>query len=140
MIQAKAHYACVAVIELAMQSAHDRPVSLREITARHAIPHPFLVQIVQQLKIAGIVSSTRGSQGGYRLNRDPETLTLQEVIEAVGVESGSTPLPVDENPVGQELGRVWSAASTAYAQVLSKTRIIDLIQGCEASPHPMFHI
>ncbi len=66
-IPAKLHYAALAMLELASTEERPQPLALREITQRHGIPQPFLVQILQQLKSAGLVTSTRGSQGGYRL-------------------------------------------------------------------------
>ena len=81
-ISARAVYASIAVLELAMRG-NQNPVQAKEIAVEQNIPFKFLEQILVQLKNAGIVSSTRGAFGGYRLNRLVETLSLGEIIEAV---------------------------------------------------------
>lgn len=43
----------------------------------------FLVQILNDLRRSGLVSSRRGKAGGYLLAREPESLTLRQVVEAV---------------------------------------------------------
>ena len=64
---AKTEYACLAMLELALRDGSGEPVRLRDVAAAHRIPSPFLVQILLQLKSAGLVESTRGAAGGYRL-------------------------------------------------------------------------
>ena len=82
-LSARIEYACIAVLDLARRNAVDQPVRLREIAQRHGIPSGFLVQILQQLKNAGIVRSTRGAAGGYQLTRSPRQITLANVVEAI---------------------------------------------------------
>jgi Rrf2 family cysteine metabolism transcriptional repressor len=81
-LSAKTEYACLAMLELAKQYGSGEPVQLRCIAAEHGIPSRFLVQILLQLKGAGLVASTRGQAGGYRLARPPQKITLAEVIDA----------------------------------------------------------
>ncbi len=64
---AKTEYACLAVLELARAFDLGEPVRIRTIADEHGIPSRFLVQILLQLKGAGLVSSTRGAAGGYQL-------------------------------------------------------------------------
>ena len=66
-ISAKTEYACIAVLDLAMSYDGGEPLQIRKIAAAHDIPSGFLVQILLQLKTAGLVTSTRGASGGYRL-------------------------------------------------------------------------
>ena len=72
-ISAKAEYACVAMLELAANCADAQPVRIKAIADAQGIPPRFLVQILLQLKTAGLVASVRGAQGGYQLARPPET-------------------------------------------------------------------
>ena len=76
IVSAKTEYACIAVLELAARHVRGEPVRIREIAAAHAIPSRFLVQILLQLKSAGIVQSIRGAAGGYQLAREPDDITL----------------------------------------------------------------
>ena len=68
-ISAKAEYACVAMLELAANYAEPQPVRIKTIAEAQGIPPYFLVQILLQLKTAGLVVSVRGASGGYQLAR-----------------------------------------------------------------------
>ena len=93
-ISAKAEYACLAVIALAQRRPENRPVPIREIAEAQGIPETFLTQILLKLKGAGLVLSTRGSAGGYRLARSPEEISLLDVLRVVdGSESERAGVP-----------------------------------------------
>ena len=140
-MSAKAHYACLAMLELTLRHDEERPVALREITARHGIPQPFLVQILQQLKLAGYVTSTRGSQGGYRLAVDAASLSLLDICDAIGCgDSDQTFETADTTPEGQVLDSTWRAASKAFRDVLSAIRLEDLAHDCSRADGAMFYI
>ena len=82
-ISAKAQYACVALVELACNHGGVIPKNLKGISMAHGIPHPFLVQILLQLKANGLVESLRGASGGYQLSRPPGEITLADIIHAI---------------------------------------------------------
>ena len=77
----KADYALVAMAHLA-RHAPER-VSAREIAERVKVPLPVLTNILHQLLHSGLVNSVQGSKGGYRLARDPNHITLAEMIDAI---------------------------------------------------------
>ena len=124
-ISAKEEYACLAVLALARRHVRDEPIPLREIAAEDGIPERYLVQILLQLKGAGLVQSVRGSTGGYRLARPPERLTLGEVIRAIG--GPEPPLPQPQGPGGQALVEVWRAIERAEWSILDQTTLAQLI-------------
>src|SRR3972149_5143078 len=70
-ISAKTEYACIAMMELASQFGTGEPVRIRRIAERHDVPPRFLVQILLQLKGAGLVASIRGAAGGGQLVKTP---------------------------------------------------------------------
>ncbi len=82
-ISAKTEYACLAVLALARLGPDDPPIRIREISEGHGIPERYLVQILLQLKGAGLVTSTRGASGGYRLARPASSISLGEVLTAI---------------------------------------------------------
>ncbi|MGE3822569.1 MAG: Rrf2 family transcriptional regulator, partial [Isosphaeraceae bacterium] len=55
-ISAKSEYACLAMLALARLGQDDPPARIREISASHGIPERYLVQILLQLKGAGLVT------------------------------------------------------------------------------------
>ncbi|MCC7474342.1 MAG: Rrf2 family transcriptional regulator [Pirellulales bacterium] len=82
-LSAKTEYACLALLEMAQQHGSGEPVQIRRIAAEQGIPSRFLVQILLRLKGAGLVSSTRGAAGGYRLAHSPREITLADIIEVM---------------------------------------------------------
>ncbi len=82
-LSAKAQYACVAMVELACRAADPHPVQLKHIADKHGISQRFLVQILLQLKAAGLVESTRGATGGYLLARTPALISLADIVHAI---------------------------------------------------------
>ncbi len=87
-------YGYRAVIELA-QRGNDSPISLKEIAEKQDIPYRYLENIMSRLVAAGIVESLRGRGGGFRLKKDPATLTIFDVIKAL--EGPLYPLPCMED-------------------------------------------
>ena len=78
----KAEYGVRLLVELGRQS-NDSPVSLKAIAENEELPLAYLERIVALLKRADLVESTRGAHGGYRLARDPESVTMDEVVFAL---------------------------------------------------------
>lgn len=79
---ARGEYGVKAIIDVALFSK-DSPVQVKEISRRQGIPERFLEQVMSSLKRSGLVESIRGAQGGYFLSRDPSSVSLADVIEAV---------------------------------------------------------
>jgi Rrf2 family protein len=77
----KTEYALVAMTDLARKSPAN--LSAREIGRRFRLPLPVLTNILNQLARRGLVTSTRGPKGGYRLAREPNQISLANVIEAI---------------------------------------------------------
>jgi Rrf2 family protein len=90
-LSAKAQYACVAMVELACSHGDKNPVHLKNIADNHGISQRFLVQILLQLKGAGLVDSTRGAMGGYLLAKAPSQISLADIINAI--DQAPPPLP-----------------------------------------------
>ena len=74
-------YALRAVIYLA--SATGRTASANEISAAQKIPPKFLARIMPKLVRQGLISSTPGSKGGYKLAREASQLSFLQVLEAI---------------------------------------------------------
>ncbi len=61
------------------------PIPVRRLAAGLLVSRPFATKIVYQLRVGGIISSEQGKYGGVRLKRPPETITLYDVLEAMGM-------------------------------------------------------
>jgi Rrf2 family protein len=132
-VSAKAEYACLAMLALAQQRGDASPLRIREISQSHGIPERYLVQILLQLKSAGLVASTRGAAGGYRLTRPAAAIVLSEVLSAIdGPENANRQIPPRNRPAAQILDAVWDKVRRAEREVLERTTIAELVE--QSSP------
>ena len=75
----KTDYALRALMML-VEHHGKKPVSITALAKTNDIPRRFLEQIMQDLKVAGIVQSIPGRVGGFTLARPPEEITIGEVV------------------------------------------------------------
>jgi Rrf2 family protein len=75
----KADYGLIAATHLAGR----RSASAKEIAHCYGIPLPLLAKVLQKLARQGLLESTHGTNGGYKLARDPRSITALEVIRAI---------------------------------------------------------
>jgi Rrf2 family transcriptional regulator, cysteine metabolism repressor len=75
-------YALQATLQLA-QAEPGMPVPCSKLAAEGNMPERFLVQILRNLVNEGILHSTRGTDGGYSLERRADQISLLDLIEAV---------------------------------------------------------
>jgi Rrf2 family protein len=98
----KAEYGVRLLVELGRQ-ADDAPVSLKAIAEAEGLPLAYLERIVALLKKQGLVESTRGAHGGYRLARPASDITMDEAVLAL--EGAVAPMScfVDDSEDGRVL-------------------------------------
>jgi len=114
-VTSKSRYAVVALAELA-GSGHV-PVPVKELAERREIPDQFLEQLFSTLRRAGLLTSHRGSKGGYTLARDPAEITVLEVVQAL------------DGKIGQEADEasgIWAEGVEALRKVFGETTIADI--------------
>jgi Rrf2 family protein len=131
-ISAKADYAVRAAVELAA-AADERPVKAERIATAQDIPLNFLENILGELRHSGIVRSHRGADGGFRLAKPAEKITVADIIRAVegplaSVRGGP---PEDANYPGASasLPRVWIAVRANLRSVVERVTVADLARG-----------
>jgi Rrf2 family iron-sulfur cluster assembly transcriptional regulator len=78
----KGRYAVTAMLDLAIHF-EDGPITLADISQRQCISLSYLEQLFAKLRRQGLVESTRGPGGGYRLSRSPMEIPVADVILAV---------------------------------------------------------
>ena len=123
---AKAEYACLAMLTLARHRPDEPPMRIREIAERQSIPERYLVQILLQLKGAGLVTSLRGASGGYRLARAPARISIRDVLHAIdGPEDARRAF---SGPEARALASVWDEVRRAEQDVLGRTSLADVDQ------------
>jgi Rrf2 family protein len=131
-ISAKADYAVRAAAELAA-APDDTPVRAEQIATAQGIPLKFLLHILNELKLARIVQSQRGAQGGYRLARPAAQITVADVIRAVEGPLAnvheSRPEEMDYKGAAEPLREVWVAVRANLRAVLESVTLANLAQG-----------
>lgn len=125
-VSAKSDYALRALIEIATQ-VDGAPVSAEELGRRQDIPRGFLQAILADLRRAGVLMSQRGQSGGWRMARDPDTVTVADVIRAVDGPLvsvyGVRPEAVTYNESAEILQLVWIAARTSLRDVFERVTL-----------------
>lgn len=140
-ISAKTEYACLAVLELAAQFESVEPMRIRSIADAHGIPPRFLVQILLQLKAAGLVSSTRGAAGGYQLVKHPSAITLGDVMAAIdGSAADATAGAAGQTPTCRVLRQAWQEVADVQRKMLNSTTFAELLDRASARSDPMYYI
>jgi Rrf2 family iron-sulfur cluster assembly transcriptional regulator len=81
LLSTKGRYAVMAMVDLATQP-QEKPVALAAIAERQEIPLAYLEQIFSRLKRQGLVQSTRGPGGGYRLSHAVDDTLISDIIIA----------------------------------------------------------
>jgi Rrf2 family protein len=125
-------YASAAAICLARAYASGRPKKLREISAEMAIPRTFASQILGDLVHAGIAVSAFGRDGGHRLARPPENVSMAEVIEAAEGPLASERCALREGPCRWQavcpLHETMTKATASLREVLASTTLAMLAE------------
>ena len=131
-ISAKADYAVRAAIELAA-AGEDAVVKGERLADAQHIPLHFLENILGDLKQAGIITTRRGPEGGYKLARPASDVSVADVIRAVegplADVHGAPPEEVVYGGAATELQRVWIATRVALREVLEVTSVADIASG-----------
>lgn len=99
-ISTKGRYALRMLIDL-IQHQNEGYIALKDVANRQQISKKYLEQIVPTLSKGGIIMSSRGFQGGYRLIVHPQDCTVGQILRLT--EGAMTPIPcLDCEPAGCE--------------------------------------
>lgn len=129
------------MLELAERYGSGEPVRIRSIADEHGVPPRFLVQILLQLKGAGLVTSTRGASGGYQLVRPPDEISLGEVMSVI--EGADEPITSSASPDSRSakvLQAAWQEVADVERQALLSITFADLVERCRRTTENMYYI
>lgn len=134
-ITTKGRYGLRAVIRLALDES-GRPLPIRKIANEEALSSEFLEQIFFRLKKAGIIQSTRGAGGGFTLSRPPESITVLEILEAVGEEINLSPCSNDDDfdcnrQETCSTAGIWKEGTTLMRNFFQGVTLLDAIGNCK---------
>lgn len=125
-------YAIRTVMHLAMHP--DRCCSAAEIEQQMGVPAQYLHKVTAKLKKAGIIQTVQGNGGGYRLCRDPESISLYDILSLTEQTLEINGCLVNEAFCSRHatetcpVRRVYCEISTAIKQSLEQTTIGRLLE------------
>jgi Rrf2 family cysteine metabolism transcriptional repressor len=142
----KAEYGVRLLVELGRHGSND-PVSLKAIAEAEALPLAYLERIVALLKKAGLVESTRGAHGGYRLARPADSITMDEAVLAlegvvapmscfVDERDGNRVLCSHEADQGHGCATklLWTRVQGGMVEAMKRTTLAELIEFSSSRP------
>lgn len=127
-VSARADYAIRALTEIA--ASGGATITVQRISQAQAIPPGFLLNILGELRRAGLVRSHRGSVAGYELARPATRITLAEIIDTIQRDLSKPTVEEMSYPGAAEpLRDVWLAVRTSLASVLGSVTLADVAGG-----------
>jgi Rrf2 family protein len=129
-LSARVDYALRATAELAAAAA---PRTIEQLCDAQALPHKYLESILGELRRGGLLRSQRGPEGGYRLARPADQISIADVIRALDGElanvRGSRPEHLDYRGAAVSLQEVWIALRASERIILEGVRLSHLVSG-----------
>ena len=130
-ISAKVDYAVRALCTLA--DSDDRPVTAEALAKDQGLPSKFLESILNDMRRAGLLVSQRGAEGGYRLSRPADSITVAQVIRPLdgplAEVRGLRPEATTYQGSAEHLQDVWVAVRASLRAVLERVTIADIVAG-----------
>ena len=131
-LSTKGRYGLRALIDLAMYG-EEEAVSIQSISARQQISDSYLEQLVRKLKRAGLVNSVRGAQGGYRLAKPAEEISVGDVLRALegSIEAVSCGKEHNANCLGEDLcvaRYVWQKVNKSIQETVDSITLSQLVE------------
>lgn len=130
-ISTKGRYALRLMVDIAI-NGEKKNVSLKEISKRQNVSVKYLEQIICTLKKADYVKSERGTNGGYKLSKDPKEYTVGMILRLT--EGDLAPTPCSENKdCCEKFGKcatsmVWERIYNAINDVVDNITLDELVE------------
>lgn len=142
-ISTKSRYGTRAVLEIALNRSGDK-LTRKQISKNQEIPSSYLENILISLKTKGIIRTIRGPKGGYELAKEPEEITIFEIVNILEGPSDSIPCLDDSNTCTRSsicvTTDVWRRLQDVQKDLLSEITIKDLVEQTQELYSPNFSI
>lgn len=129
-VSAKIMYAGRVMAQLGQWQGRVEMPHIEELAKAEAVPANYLVQILNDLRTAGLIVSRRGKQGGYALAREPEEIDLLAVVNAV--DGGFLEVVEGEGQNGERVSGLWRELVRGFEERLRAVTVRDLMTRAEA--------
>ena len=140
-LNTRGRYGMQLMTQLACHLSEPKPVGLKQVAAATGLPWRYLEQIAGPLRKASLITGRPGRSGGYKLGKQPERITLREVIETTSgpirlMDCVDKPDVCDHSP-GCPSRAVWVLLTRDMRDVLDRYNLGDLAKrpcaGCRAA-------
>ena len=122
----KLEYACRVLAQLGRTYGQDKLAHIETLATAEVIPANYLVQILNELRGAGLIVSKRGKQGGYALARAPRKISLTQIVEAVDGELLERSFE-DSGHSGARVASIWSDVGECFEAKVRAYTLDDFI-------------
>jgi len=126
----KGRFAVTAMIDLGLRQSAG-PVTLAAISQRQQISLSYLEQLFGKLRRHALVESTRGPGGGYTLAREPDSITVAEIITSVDEPIDATQCGGKENCLGEGTRcmthDLWTSLNAKMVEFLNSVSLQQLV-------------
>jgi Rrf2 family protein len=120
----KLEYACRVLAQLGRTYGQDKLAHIETLATAEVIPANYLVQILNELRGAGLIVSKRGKQGGYALARAPRKISLTQIVEAVDGELLERSFE-NSGHSGARVASIWSDVGECFEAKVSEYTLDD---------------
>lgn len=138
-LSTKGRYGLRAMIQMASNQGNG-PMATHEIARLQNLSERYLEQLFIPLKQAGLVKSIRGSQGGYILGREPEKISVGDIIRVLEGPLAPVNCVNETNPEACDRSStcvtrpIWTQVRDAITQVLDSYSLADLVEKSKKMP------
>ncbi|MGJ8652459.1 MAG: RrF2 family transcriptional regulator [Opitutaceae bacterium] len=119
----KLEYACRVLAQLARSHGQEKMAHIDTLAEAEQVPANYLVQILNELRNAGLIVSKRGKQGGYALALAPERIGLDQIVKAVESELFEGNFQ-DDGQSGARVAEIWGEIGADFEKKI-KTYTLD---------------
>ena len=120
----KVEYACQVLAQLGYTLQMTELPHIEDLANAEAIPSNYLVQILNELRTAGLITSKRGKQGGYALARQPADISLFDIMKAVEGDVLAHS-PAGKGASSRNTSKVWEEISNDFSALLKNKSVED---------------
>ena len=130
-LSTRSRYGTRLMLELAL-NYHKGNVYLKDVAREEDISEKYLSHLVIPLKANGLISSSRGAHGGYRLAKSPSRITVKDIVQTL--EGNLSPVECIKNPSvckrvpGCVTRDVWKKLDEKISDTLNSITLEDLVK------------
>ncbi len=140
-ISTRTEYGIRVLLTLARRHG-EGPISLSGVAKAEKLPHAYLEQLARDLRVAGLVTATRGAAGGYQLAHEPDEILLADIVRALEGPllempcAGADNLEACDRPQPCSVHEVFQRVYEALTESMTATTLAEIAASAGGPPFP----